>query len=1093
MFNPTDPPVTTPALAPPTDPSKDESTVSRETLTRRLFRFDMVLVSLTLVLAFFLGSFLATNSDIFLDLALGNPFGADADPTGWPHHAWLPSLVLGSFYEPFSEKAEIGGICAVVAKALIVVALAVLLCLTRRPGQSWLLPVVGTALTVLVMSPRFLLQPMVLSFLFLAVTFWVLNLPAADWPRAIWYLPALFVLWVNCDQWFVLGPLTVALFLLGEWFQRRLKLPSLVDVAAPPERIKQLGLVLLVGLAVCLVNPWTYRALTLPLELAQLASTGNIAPGPLVAGGRMVRQVQDNDPFFIQRLSPLSSDFWSRSSFGQNAAGLAYFVLLLAGIASFVVPGYVFKSTPSDKPSRAPCTWSLAVVFVVFALLSMWTYRLIPLFAVVAGPIAVLNFQDYLRRQAGRDPMVSRKELNWAVGARGGALLAVLILVTCAWAGWLHGNADDWRLSRHVAWGIAEDPGIQDAAASIIHIQQYGREHQQPGLLKLGFNFATDSGNLLAWTNRHGWPGVQVLFDGRYSLCPRDRAEALGKIRKALREEMEGMRKQGPGASRDTQDKRGAARLTYQESLRKVGCDYVVFTNIHRDAGQQAIAQVLQGDPLQWTALYHDGRTAVFGWRDPKKRNDPFAAVQLNLTPLDPQATFPPNTLRVTLKSGVPPTPTGPRTEWDDFLTGPVQPGLSRFEAAACLQHYQTMSQLGQMSFQSLLAEAGGPAAQAGRRSLASFDPLRDPGPPGALLLAMRAARNGVLESPDDFVAHLQLADSCIRTLDLEDRWAGRPPLLADAYKAPSLRVRLRQVVMLTAMHHAVVLQPSDWVIQRSLGSIYERLNFLDLALTHFSQGRDDPKHLQRLSEEVKRRQDEFKAATTGVTDPIEKFKKALAGDREPRGLVKLGLTILQDADPKRLEGPALATLVTWQMYLMLMTGEAEAVSQSKSENLRKNLPPGEYEEMQALAAAALGDYLTADRLLAEAEKAYQLPSDDQIVNLEQQSIQQLLALQTSMAAWLPGEDGIVGPSARLLASVGQQRALFKDLANLAEPRARVADLRLVRGLLILEAGQCGLALKHFQDSLRIGPLVAQIFLPDRAVARRYVESLQGK
>src|SRR5437762_2771982 len=89
------------------------------------------------------------------------------------------------------------------------VLLGLVLVLACRPGQAWLLPVVATALAVLVMSPRFVLAPFIVSLLFLGVTWYVLTLPPARYPRAIWWLPALFVLWVNTDQWFVLGPLTV--------------------------------------------------------------------------------------------------------------------------------------------------------------------------------------------------------------------------------------------------------------------------------------------------------------------------------------------------------------------------------------------------------------------------------------------------------------------------------------------------------------------------------------------------------------------------------------------------------------------------------------------------------------------------------------------------------------------------------------------------------------------------------------------------------------------------------------------------------------------------------------------------------------------
>src|SRR5438046_2495374 len=100
-------PIPTPAPAPPGDlPLIGEKTVSAPALARRLFRFDLVLLGVVAVLAFLLGSFTVHNTDLYLHLGLGNPFAAEGDAASWPHHAWLPSLVAGAIYEPYSDSAE---------------------------------------------------------------------------------------------------------------------------------------------------------------------------------------------------------------------------------------------------------------------------------------------------------------------------------------------------------------------------------------------------------------------------------------------------------------------------------------------------------------------------------------------------------------------------------------------------------------------------------------------------------------------------------------------------------------------------------------------------------------------------------------------------------------------------------------------------------------------------------------------------------------------------------------------------------------------------------------------------------------------------
>jgi len=147
----------------------------------------------------------------------------------------------------------------------------------------------------------------------------------------------------------------------------------------------------------------------------------------------------------------------------------AYFVLLAAGVASFVVPAYFLKPPGGPAAQRqgrglAGFTLPYFVVFVFFALLS---FAVVPPGAAVrggGGAITVLNFQDYLRRRRPTAETVTRSDFNWGFGARAASLAACLLLAVGAWAGWLHGRAEDWRSSRHVRFSVAEDPGVVKAA-----------------------------------------------------------------------------------------------------------------------------------------------------------------------------------------------------------------------------------------------------------------------------------------------------------------------------------------------------------------------------------------------------------------------------------------------------------------------------------------------------------------------------------------------------------------------------------------------------------------------------------------------------
>jgi len=1130
-------------------------------MANSFLRFDMLLLVLVLVLAFFLGSFTANNSDVLLHLSLGNPLGTNADQTGWVHHAWLTSLLLGTVYEPLSPTAEAGDRVAVIAKALVVVALAIVLCLIRRRGQSLLLPITCTALAVLVMSPGLVLQPQVVSLLFLGVTLGVLTLPASLYPRATWWLPALFALWVNMDQWFVLGPLTVALWLLGEELQMRFDVAGEASPhpALPPAggglesggQFKTHAIVLGLGLAACLANPWLFRAFTLPVDLAYISR--NLLPPRMVAAGQMVAKAQQSDPQFMPLFSPFSSEYYMRPGFGQNTAGLAYFVLLLAGIASFLaLPVFVPREPEGRRncPNSRTCVnFSLLTVFLFFALLSALNFRLIPFFAVVGGPITALNFQDYLGRRRAASDAATRSDRNWAIGGRVAALAACVVLLACAWPGWLHGNADNWRFTHHVAWEIAEDPGVPEAAKVIRQVQQ------QTGLCKLGFNYSLDGGNKFAWCRSHGEPTVQLFCDARYAL-PADRAEAFGKIRKALRDEADllsllfGPRPLDRPQQEQLVKALNQGKQTYGEWMRKFGIDYVVFTGLHFDPQLRKVTDSLLTDAFQqWVPLYHDGRTAVFGWLDdPAKKmpNDAYRKVRLDYYRLAPSATLPPNMPRVILDpSQVAPPPSDTNGDWQQYLVGPERPALSSFQSAQYLAVCKRAAADWQRGNIDLMIAGCGSACtlasgvttkgpvltrknQQGQEVKEQLFQPRDRWPPAAVILAVRAGRKATLESPNDVNAYLTLGQAYQMCLPQEDHWVRRLPVRARPLYKPELRVQFRFVQTITAFQNTLAIQPDNWQVHEILHELYLDLGYVDLALDHLVEARKGldarkpadtaqaaaleqlkAKYDQRvklMTEEVNRSQEAFELETNAQQDALLKFQVALVdqnkkdaqGRDQKRGLIKLGLKLLLDVKPDALKDvPAkVHFLASWQLFLLLTTGQArEAYNRLEDEELRNVLPGGEYEELRALAAAALGDYPTADKFLDEAEKARGLAPDQQVLEQQQKAVQQLTEYLAATAAGTPGAAGNTGLLSRLGVFHIRMPEMLGALMLAAKERRDVAELRLIRGSLALELGDTTAAAKHFRGSLAILPLVLPVALnlTDRPIAQRYLELLENK
>ncbi|MDB5309319.1 MAG: hypothetical protein JWO38_3521 [Gemmataceae bacterium] len=426
---------------------------------------DVGLSVVTILFAFLAASFAARNSDLWLHLATGrllaagqyafgvDPFAYTTEGVYWANHAWLFDLLLYQTYH------ALGGTALVVAKAVGVAATAgvILRVGYHRPGPVWV--AAGcTLLAVLAMSPRLLLQPACLSLLFLAVCLYLLRAGG----RGHFAVPGVIALWVNLDGWFVLGPVLVALFRLAGWIT-----PAGKDAGrAGPDAPNLSPWLLPACVAACLLSPHHVRGLTLPPELSPAVWTSDLSDDPRF-GGVFV------SPWHWKPLGAAG---------GYSPAAWAYFALLGLGTCSFAVN------------RRAILGWR-GVIWVAFAGLSAWQTRLAPFFAVVAGPITALNFQEVL------PPGALRR------GGRAVVLLTGLALLVLAWPGWLQGfHARD----RAIRWRVEADPSLVRAAEFLIRCRE---EHVRPADARI-FTTHPDVANYLAWFA----PGEKGFLDSRFQL-----------------------------------------------------------------------------------------------------------------------------------------------------------------------------------------------------------------------------------------------------------------------------------------------------------------------------------------------------------------------------------------------------------------------------------------------------------------------------------------------------------------------------------------------------------------------------------------------
>lgn len=571
---------------------------------------DAALAGLVVALAFASASFTARNSDLWLHLAAGkrlfageyipgghDPLSYSAQDRTWVNHSWLTDAVAYLLYGGTGQAL-------VAVKALLVALAFGLLIAIRRPAFS-LWPWAATACVgVLACAPQFNLRPLVVSVLLFAVTLFILfRMPRGAHPkRFLIAIGVTFWVWANADQWFFIGPLALALLLLGDLVQRYgFNSADGTDETPDDEPLGRLpgtatlAKALGVGVLACTLTPHHIRIWELPFELIG-------APGIEI------------DPRLRQTiLAPIDGVYINNAGLGYNLNGLAYAVLFTGGATIF--------GLGSGRVRIAHVTLWLGL-----AVLSLFSIYAIPFFALAAVPLVAsqLNAMSLRARLQTWGNPLTRLLLIGSSGGRVLSIIAVCALGVMAYPGWVHPDSGNPVYARRLAWGVEPDPSLQRGA------EQF-REWRADGGLPddaRGFVTSTELANYLAWFA----PKEKVFMNGRFQHHRPELADYL-TVRKGLGLLLVPNEEPDPGAATAVLKQRGA--------------EYVA---VHAGPGDTLPLRVLAEFATrrlyqqwgQWAVWYQDGRTTVFGWRGGEARPS-FAGLAL-----DPVArAFGPKTAKV--------------------------------------------------------------------------------------------------------------------------------------------------------------------------------------------------------------------------------------------------------------------------------------------------------------------------------------------------------------------------------------------------------------------------------------------------------------
>ena len=948
--------------------TSDAPTSSSVDLRAEAMRLDVVLAFLVLVFAGLLAAFPVRNSDFWMHLATGrrilageanfgvDPYSFTTAGVYWANTSWGYDVFFYTLTRLAGGAEEaLAGYLVVGTKALLIAILALIMMLTRRRTGSLWAPAMCTMLALLAWSWRLTLQPALFSAIFLALTIFILQRPrhldnsgpAAASSRIHWLLPVLFMVWANVDEWFILGPATVALFLVGQLLQKFFS-PLRTGVDAPePGQLGKLALLLIVGLTACLANPFLLHAFVIPSQLSP-----NI-PTELIRADRYLRSF------------PVS--IFDTSAFARNAGDvsmIATYLLALLGVVSFVLT------------FNHGWRWWRLVIWGAFFFLGAYQARLGVFFAVAAAPITALNLQDFAQAQFGVGGRSGALWKIWSIGGRLVSCLACLVLMLLTWPGWLHGGSADGRYLHKVALKLEPDESVSAAAQQLADWQKSGKIPADARI----FNWTPDLPGYFAWYQPDSAIGKGFL-DYRFSLFPKSVFKDYLDIRRVLGESSE----------------RGAISSDLNELLHKHKIQFVAL-NWADPIGTELLLAIK--DWTQWKLLFMQGTTAIIQRLEPGDSGAPKVPPRL-----DPNLTaFSSTTI---LAPSVGPG-RGPRLAdpWQVYADGPPARPPQTLSLLEYLIYYEglrkywpwpyivatetaTWSTLAAASACSPMVATGGAPLTlflSSMRTLAVFAGMAPPemftqgkegGPPGALLLAIRYARQAIAAEPDHFQAYSHLASAYnYISRGQEDRWAPISP-----NQPPLARQSLRRVQITTVLEQVLKVRPEDLEAHRLLLEIYGQINCLDLAQEHLrhvaagvaGMGPENGESMEAYRSRVEKMQTQLQQFDADITKRRNAFE--LAAQNRPlfekaqialsHGLGQHALEMMMESDLSS----ASEAEVKFVLELLLSQGRVEELEQVLREEFRRYLGMS-YDWYKAQAGAALGNYDEAyDALVKAAEQ----------------------------------------------------------------------------------------------------------------------------
>ncbi|MFZ0747368.1 MAG: hypothetical protein WAM85_23390 [Terracidiphilus sp.] len=247
------------------------SSIAPISTLRRVFSFPVMLVSLLVVLGVLTVRGRFDDPDMWWHMKMGEVIWTthtipvtDLFSYTTNHHAYIPQEWLSevSIYAAYRWGGYSGLMLWLCLLTAIVLIAGYVLCALY--SRNLKVAFAGAMIIWLFGTIGFAIRPQMIGYLLLIVELLLIHLGRTRNPRWFFWLPPVFVLWINCHGSFMLGIVLAAVFLFSSFFN--FQMGSLVSQRWSPHCRKTLMLSMILSLAALFLNPVGIRQILYPFD-----------------------------------------------------------------------------------------------------------------------------------------------------------------------------------------------------------------------------------------------------------------------------------------------------------------------------------------------------------------------------------------------------------------------------------------------------------------------------------------------------------------------------------------------------------------------------------------------------------------------------------------------------------------------------------------------------------------------------------------------------------------------------------------------------------------------------------------------------------